>query len=305
MRPRMHTEGEAGLASELLADPLTRERLRRDGDGYSTGSGEFYTVEDGVVRMLRRVDPDLARELEAQDHALAEYSDPGFLMPRYERQMAELALVRLFGGELPKGRILDAGCGIGLLGRLYPGLELVGLDASMTLLREAAVGYRLRVEASAEALPFQDHSFDVVVALNMLHHVINPDAAVREFARVLKLGGTLVAVDPRKVAPIELAKRLLRGKNKAFAPTHKAFTVAEYEQLIRQNGLFEVTEALRVGLLSLLGMGGLDALQLSPLLPARDRIASAFVAADRLAFAVPGVARSGLNLALRATRSGG
>jgi|SRR5688572_464590 SAM-dependent methyltransferase len=290
---------------ELLVDPLTRARVTRQGESYASDSGERYEIVEGIVRMLRQVNPALAAELAAQDLALSEYSDPAFLMPRYERHMAELALVDLFGGHPPRGRILDAGCGIGLLGRLYPELGLVGLDASFTLLRNATTGYDLRVEASAEALPFADATFDVVVALNMLHHVIDPDAAVGEFARVLKPGGTLVAVDPRKVLPIELAKKLLRGNNKAFAPTHKAFGVEEYERLIRQHGRFEVEDARRVGLMSLVGMGGLDAAKISPLLPSRDRIAEAFVATDRLAFRLPGVARAGLNLAIRARRLSG
>jgi ubiquinone/menaquinone biosynthesis C-methylase UbiE len=298
----MNQESEGPSASEFLIDPVTREAVRPSGEGYASSTGDYFPREDGIVRMLRNVDGPLSLELEAQEHALSEYSDPAFLMSRYERHMAELALEQLFGGEPPKGRILDVGCGIGLLGRMYPDLRLVGVDASMTLLREATTGYALRVEASAEALPFQAATFDVVVALNMLHHVINPDAAVREFARVLKPGGTLIAVDPRKVAPVELAKSLLRGNNKAFAPTHKAFTVGEYTKLVVQGDLFSIQEFRRVGLLSLLGMGGLDALRLSRYLPMRDRIVEGLVKADQLAFAVPGVARAGLNLAARARR---
>ena len=39
--------------------------------------------------------------------------------------------------------------------------------------------------------------------------------------------------------------------------------------------MFEVEDARRVGLMSLVGMGGLDAAKISPLLPSRDRIAEA------------------------------
>jgi SAM-dependent methyltransferase len=152
-------------------------------------------------------------------------------------------------------------------------------------------------------LPFADASFDVVVALNMLHHVINPDRAVREFARVLVPGGVLVAVDPRKVWPIELAKKLLRGKNAAFAPTHKAFAPGEYSEIVRQSGLFEIEDSRRVGLVTLIGAGGLDALHVSKHLKSPQSVLRAFTVADRLAFAVPGMSRAGLNLALRARRT--
>jgi SAM-dependent methyltransferase len=288
--------------SSLLIDPKDGSHLRRQGAVYVSASRSFQ-VEDGVVRMLGEVDPDLARELEAQDNAVDEYRDPALLMPRYERDMARLALVELFGGSPPRGAILDAGCGIGILGRLYPELALVGLDASMTLIREASTGYSLRVEASAEALPFAAGTFDVVVALNMLHHVINPDQAVREFARVLKPGGTLVTVDPRKVGVIELAKQVLRGNDTAFAPTHKAFGVSEYESLIAQGGLFRVERQERVGLLTLVTMGGFDALKLSRFVPNPELFADVLRGADQRLFELPGVSRAGLNLAIRATKS--
>jgi SAM-dependent methyltransferase len=288
---------------DLLVEPGSLAPLAHEPGFLRGASGERYTIEEGIVRMLRNVDSNLARELEAQDIALEEYTSPKLLMPRYERDMAELALVELFGGSPPRGTILDAGCGIGLLGSLYPDLGLIGLDASLTLLKEARRGYRLRVEASAEALPFRSGSFDVVVALNMLHHVINPERAVREFARLLRPGGSLVAVDPRKVLPIELAKRVLRSSDSAFAPTHKAFTVSEYEGIVRQSGLFEIARSERVGLASLVAMGGLDALKLSPYIRNPDFVVRLLRTTDRVLFGVPGVARAGLNLAVLAVRS--
>ena len=179
------------------------------------------------------------------------------------------------------------------------------MDASVDLLRKADTGYRLLVEASAEALPFPNHSCDVVVALNTLHHVTDPEQAAREFARVLRPGGTLVCVDPRKVLPVELAEQLLRGKNQAFAPTHKAFSVSEYDAIVEQGGLFRIQESRRVGLLTLLGMGGLDATKLSFKIPAkdRDRTVDVLRSVDEALFKVPGVSQLGLNLALRAIRA--
>jgi len=277
--------------------------LEHQADALVAPSGERYAIDGGVVRMLRNVDSDLSRELDAQTTALDEYINPKYLMPRYERHMAELALVELFGGSPPSGRILDAGCGIGILGRLYPQLGLVGLDASMTLLREARQGYRLLVEASAEQLPFPNGSFDVVVALNMLHHVIHPERAVREFARVLRPGGNLVTVDPRKVAPIELAKQLLRSSDAAFAPTHKAFTADEYAMLVEQDGLFRISESKRVGLASLIVMGGLDAVKLSPLVPNPEAMVGLLRRLDGALFKLPGGERAGLNLAVFATKN--
>jgi len=286
-----------------LVEPVSLQPLRREGDAYVGDNGQRYEIEGRIVRVLRNVNPELARELESQAIAADDYGDPRFLMPRYERDMAELALVRLFGGQAPKGDVLDAGCGIGILGRLFPDMGLVGLDASVDLLRRVATGYRLLVEASAESLPFPDRSFDVVVALNMLHHVIDPAQAVREFARVLRPGGSLVAVDPRKVWPVEVAKRVLRGNDQSFAPTHKAFGVQEYASLIERQGLFQIDESQRVGLLTLLAVGGLDATKLSFKIDDRDRLVNYLRGADQMLFKVPGVSKLGLNLAVRARRA--
>ena len=70
--------------SDWFVDPITRAPLARQGDVYVGNGGERYAVENGVVRMLRHIDPDLARELEAQHHAVSWYKDTELLMPRYE-----------------------------------------------------------------------------------------------------------------------------------------------------------------------------------------------------------------------------
>jgi SAM-dependent methyltransferase len=287
----------------LLVEPNSLLPLRCEGDAYLAQSGERYEIEGRTVRMLRHVDPDLARELEAQAKAVDEYSDPRFLMPRYERELVRSLFGHVLRRATPIGAILDAGCGIGILGRLFPDLGLVGLDASIALLRRVDSGYRLLVEGSAEALPFPERSFDLVVALNTLHHIIEPRRAMQEFARVLKPGGTFVAVDPRKTLPVELAKRVLRRKDQAFAPTHKAFHVNEYGPLVEQDGLFQIEECRRLGFLTLLTAGGIDAARLPFEIREPERVLDLLRRTDQLLFKFPGVARLGLNLAVRATRT--
>jgi SAM-dependent methyltransferase len=286
-----------------LVEPGTLGKVSRENEAYVGASGRRYAIERGIVRMLNEIEPLLAQEIETQRIALALYTDPKLLMPRYELDMARFAMQEMFGAALPKGRILDVGCGIGLLGSMFPELGLVGVDASFGLLQEARSGYSLLVEASAEALPFPAHSFDTVVALNMLHHVIRPDRAVREFARVLRPGGHVVALDPRKVSPIELAKKVLRGNDAAFAPTHKAFSVAEYGALIEQDGLFRIEAYRRVGLISLVAMAGLDALGWSRRLPRPQAVVDGLRELDRNLFRIRAIERAGLNLAVLGVRN--
>jgi SAM-dependent methyltransferase len=97
----------------------------------------------------------------------------------------------------PGSATLEVGCGEGRVARdlAARGHRVTGLDASPTLLAAAAeadpAGHY--VEGAAEALPFEDGAFDLVVAYNSLMDVADMPAAVREAARVLAPGGRLCA----------------------------------------------------------------------------------------------------------------
>jgi SAM-dependent methyltransferase len=97
----------------------------------------------------------------------------------------------------PGAKTLEIGCGEGRVARdlAERGHRVTGLDASPTLVRAAAEadpGGTYLVGA-AEALPFADGSFDLVIAYNALMDVQDMPAAVAEAARVLAPGGRLCA----------------------------------------------------------------------------------------------------------------
>lgn len=102
-------------------------------------------------------------------------------------------------------RILDVGCGTGLLAHTLavrnPSATFVGIDASAPMVR-VATRKRSRANCSfkaalAEDLPFEDESFDAVVSSLFFHHV---DAdlkgrSLQEIRRVLRPGGRLIVAD--------------------------------------------------------------------------------------------------------------
>ena len=94
--------------------------------------------------------------------------------------------------ERPDEALLDLGCGGGLLAPHVAGYRHVGVDISASALTVAASHGVEPVLADAADLPFEDESFDVVVAGEIFEHVEDLDATVAEATRVLRAGGTLI-----------------------------------------------------------------------------------------------------------------
>lgn len=116
-------------------------------------------------------------------------------------------------------RMLDIGCGPrGSLEWADMAAERVGADplASRYLELNGGAHAMRYVEAHAEALPFEDASFDVVSSFNALDHVEDSDRAVAEAQRVLAPGGDLLLIveidHPRTVTePQTLREDVLDG----------------------------------------------------------------------------------------------
>lgn len=102
----------------------------------------------------------------------------------------------------PQGRILDVGCGSALVADRIVDLPAyyLGLDFGGHHIRYAATKYTDRdgplrasfVRGDGQRLPVADASVDVVVLSEVIEHLVQPELAVWEVARVLRPGGVLV-----------------------------------------------------------------------------------------------------------------
>jgi ubiquinone/menaquinone biosynthesis C-methylase UbiE len=121
---------------------------------------------------------------------------------RYRQRLIELA--HLTAGQ----SVLDVGCGTGTLAIVAkrcvgPAGQVHGIDPSPEMIRRAiqkakSAGVDVSFEiAVAEGLPFPDAAFDTILSTAMLHHLPEEPRTrcVREMRRVLKPGGSLLAVD--------------------------------------------------------------------------------------------------------------
>jgi SAM-dependent methyltransferase len=128
-------------------------------------------------------------------------------------------LVRAVGG--PGRRVLDLGCRSGAVTQHYlPGNEVVGLDVDLAALRRAAERGIQPMHCNVEEqLPFDNGSFDVVVAGEMLEHVRAPDEVVAEVRRVLRPGGTFAGSVPNAYR-FQSRLLFLAGRPPENDPTH-------------------------------------------------------------------------------------
>jgi ubiquinone/menaquinone biosynthesis C-methylase UbiE len=142
---------------------------------------------------LRLDDPDTVRR---------EYADESRFAVRasaWERASGPnaIAVCRDAVAEVSPRRVLEVGPGRGETAEWIAnetGAEVVAVDQSERMVELArARGIDVRV-GDVQNLPFEDETFDCVVAAWMLYHVPDLDRGLREIARVLRPGGRVVAV---------------------------------------------------------------------------------------------------------------
>ncbi len=120
-------------------------------------------------------------------------SPEGGFNPTWQRHVAAYALAEPM---LPKGRLLDLGCGVGHSYHLLAGRETVGVDIDPSALqgqdRETHV-------ADMRSLLFADREFQSVLSVQSLEHVPDPGRVVAEAARVVAAAGVVIFVTPNRM----------------------------------------------------------------------------------------------------------
>jgi ubiquinone/menaquinone biosynthesis C-methylase UbiE len=211
-------------------------------------------VRGGGTKMKDRISESVVIE----DRSLAEYYSR--MAKRHMRIPCERVLKRVKAKGIERGMALDVGTGPGVfpifLSKALPGFRFKGIDLSTVMVElakknaeEEALGSRVEFEVgSAYSLPCEDHSVDLILCINTLHHMDRPPLFFDEVARSLKVGGAFVIVDfHRDTSPVLLGIFNLlwkiffgdhhQAKESFLESVRSSYTVKECRTFLEQSKL--------------------------------------------------------------------
>jgi ubiquinone/menaquinone biosynthesis C-methylase UbiE len=138
-------------------------------------------------RMLEKYDPD----------AFHHHSNP---FVRFIERMRVKAIFKVI--EIKREDcIIEIGCGAGNVIEKASNCKLFGVDISSSVLRKARQRLNERVhlfQADAQNLPCKDQVFTHIICSEVLEHLLDPSAAIKEMARILKTQGFVVLSVPNE-----------------------------------------------------------------------------------------------------------
>jgi SAM-dependent methyltransferase len=164
-------------------------------------------------------------------------------------QQRRLDMISRAAGERIRGFVLDDGCGMGMYVEKMRGLgaRVVGLEYEFDRAREARLRSELIFNAAGESVPLPSSAFDLILSHEVIEHVQDDHAAIREMIRLLKVGGRAVIFCPNRGYPFETHGIFWKGKyyfgNKLFvnylprawrdklAPHVKVYSTSDMQKL--------------------------------------------------------------------------
>ncbi len=159
----------------------------------------------------------------------------------------ELALLMEFVNPFPGAKMLEVGIGTGLFALEFAkaGAEVFGVEPSDKM-REIAEkrGFTVK-KGTGENIPFEDNSFDIVLAMTSLEFSKEPQRFVSEMKRVAKCGGTVVVAVLNLLSLYGIERRM-RGlfEETIFKSAH-FYTYWELKKLLAKNfGRVEISSSV-------------------------------------------------------------
>lgn len=197
----------------------------------------FRCRECGTVQQ-----PSLPRGAALRD-LYRQMSDQEYLSEEHGRRVTARRLLDLLGRYAPRGRLLDVGCGHGLLldearrrGYVVNGIELS---------EDAARYARGRLDLPVREIPIEHRSldrerFDAILLIDVLEHLDDPRRSLRRCMELLAPGGALLVATPDPSAPIA---RLAGRRWWSYIPAHYCLIPrVTLRELLSADGLVVATD---------------------------------------------------------------
>jgi SAM-dependent methyltransferase len=170
-------------------------------------------------------------------------------------QQRRLDMIILAAGNRIQGRILENGCGVGMyMEHLSPfGGQVIGLEYDLERAAEAHANSPHIFNAAGEHIPAPPGTFDLILSHEVIEHVQDDRAAIREMVRVLQPGGRITLFCPNRGYPFETHGIYWDGKyrfgNKLFInylPRALRDKLAPHVRVYSSNDLQKLFEGLPV-----------------------------------------------------------
>lgn len=185
----------------VLVCPICRGKLLQGGNNFSCGAcGEPYPIVSGVPILINDRN-SVFRKQDYSPSAAPSHPTPRPLWRRMASKLLKLvpdrsvcfsacktpAAISHILAAIPDAKILVIGCGEARL--------VQNSEASITY-TDVTLGTLTQIVCDAHNLPFEDQSFDAILAIAVIEHVIYPTEVVKEIERVLKHDGFFLAAVP-------------------------------------------------------------------------------------------------------------
>ena len=155
-------------------------------------------------------------------------------------------VVALLAARHAHGTLVDVGCGEGDLWRATRDRfsSCVGIDAVRYPELPREVTFE-QADLDRDRLPLADAAADVTAAVEVIEHLENPRAFVRELVRVTKPGGWIVVTTPNQLSALSLLTLVTKGQFSAFQgrdyPAHRtALLDVDLRRIAHECGLADV-----------------------------------------------------------------
>ncbi|RZN56366.1 MAG: hypothetical protein DSO09_01485 [Candidatus Methanomethylicota archaeon] len=123
---------------------------------------------------------------------MEEYNTTAYLYNMRYKEEQELKISFLLGRIKPKEDeiLIDVGCGTGILFKMVKCKEIIGIDISINMIREAKkIGKAELILADGENLPLRDEIADIVMSITVIDLAENKEKFFSEIIRCLKRNG--------------------------------------------------------------------------------------------------------------------